>query len=134
MNPIILKLARDDLKKIRDQLLEYGNIPPLKFRASFEKFCGNVAIMPYMYAVYDLNPVYRRAVLMYGYLVFYRVEVIDNQARAKVYRVLYGKRNMKPLLDSELMRIPASICSYISSGRFVTPPRPMLPRRLELSQ
>ena len=101
MKPIILKLARDDLKEIHEQLLEYGNNPPLKFRASFEKFCNNVATMPYMYAVYDLNPAYRRAVLIYGYLVFYRVEVINNQARAKIYRVLYGKRNMQSLLDSD---------------------------------
>ena len=39
--------------------------------------------------------------LIYDYLVFYRVEVINNQARAKIYRVLYGKRNIQSLLDSD---------------------------------
>jgi hypothetical protein len=36
MKPVILKLARDDLKGIHERLSEFGTNPPKKFRASFE--------------------------------------------------------------------------------------------------
>jgi len=99
MKPIILRLAKDDLKEIHGLLSEYGNIPPKKFRESFEQFCVNVSNMPYMYAQYELIPKYRRAVIEYDYLVFYQVEEKSGEARAKVYRVLHGKRDMRTLID-----------------------------------
>ena len=101
MKPIILKLARDDLKEIRDRLVEFGNNPPRKFKDSFTVFCANITSMPYMYPQYDLNPKYRKAVIEYDYLVFYQVEKIGGKDRARIYRVLHGKRDILPLLDSE---------------------------------
>ena len=101
MKPIVLRLARDDLKEIRDRLAEFGNNPPRKFRDSFTVFCANVTSMPHMYPQYDLNQKYRKAVIEYDYLVFYQVEKTQGKDRAKIYRVLHGKRDILPLLDSE---------------------------------
>ena len=100
MKPIILGTARDDLKEIRDRLSEFGDKPPKKFRESFEKFCINVDNMPCMYAQYELIPKYRRAVIEYDYLVFYQVEENNGAKRAKVFRVLHGKRDALTLLDA----------------------------------
>ena len=97
MKPIVLKLARDDLKAIREALSEFGANPPMKFREGFEKFCSNVTSMPLMYSQYEYNPEYRRAVMAYGFIVFYKVEEGSN--RAEIYRVLHGKRNIVPLLE-----------------------------------
>jgi len=99
MKPIILKLARDDLKEIHDYLSEFGVSPARKFRESFEKFCIQVESMPYMFSQYEHNPKYRRAVIKYDYLVFYLVD--EKSGRTQVYRVLHGKRDIANLLDSE---------------------------------
>ena len=95
----IQKIARNDLKEIREHLSEFGEIPPKKFRESFEKFCVQVSDMPYMFNQDEHNPNYRKAVIVFEYLVFYQVEEIINTI--KIYRVLHGKRNSVPLLDSE---------------------------------
>jgi len=63
MKPIVLKLARDDLKEIRDYLSEFGVNPVRKFRESFEKFCVQVESMPYMFSQYEHNLKYRSAVI-----------------------------------------------------------------------
>ena len=96
VKPAILKLARDDLKEIHERLSEFGTNPTKKFRASFEKFCAQVASAPYIYSQYVHNPEYRRAVIEYDYLVFYKVE--ERTERVKVFRVLHGKRDIAPLL------------------------------------
>jgi len=83
MKPIILKLARDDLKEIRDRLVEFGNNPPRKFKDSFTVFCANITSMPYMYPQYDQNQKYRRAVIEYDYLVFYQVEKTGSKDRCR---------------------------------------------------
>ena len=100
MKPFILKLARDDLKEIHSRLIEYGNIPQKKFKDTFKTFCDNVTTMPYMYPEYEHNSKYRKAVVEYDYLVFYQIEKVDNKERARVYRVLHGKRDILPILDS----------------------------------
>ena len=100
MKPVILRLARDDLKGIHNRLIEFGSIPPKKFRDSFTTFCINVSTMPYMYPQYDLNPKYRKAVIKYDYLVFYQIEIISCKERARIYRVLHGMQDILPLLDS----------------------------------
>jgi len=48
-----------------------------------------------------LLPKYRRAIIEYDYLVFYQVEESNGVTRAKVFRVLQGKRDILPLLDTE---------------------------------
>ena len=92
MRVSILKLARNDLREIREYLSEFGASPP-------EKFCRQVADMPYMFTVYKHNPKYRKAVAAYGYLIFYQVD--EKRGIVKVYRVLHGKRIIAPLLEEE---------------------------------
>lgn len=93
----VLRLAKSDLKEIHLRLSEYGETPTKKFRESFEKFCAQIVNMPYMFEQYEYNPSYRRAVIVYDYLVFYKVD--ESKGVIKVYRVLHGKRNIEPLLD-----------------------------------
>ena len=99
MKPAILKLARNDLKEIHGYLSGFGTNPPKKFRTSFEKFCIRVASAPYIYSQYVHNPEYRRAVIEYDYLVFYKVE--ESTGRAMIFRVLHGKRDIIPLLNDD---------------------------------
>ena len=61
----------------------------------------NITTMPYMYPEYDQNPKYRKAVVEYDYLVFYQIEQIENKDRARIFRVLHGKRDIVPILESE---------------------------------
>ena len=96
MTPVILKLARDDLREIQKNLSDFGESPTGTLRKSFEKFIRQVSDMPYMFSQYEYNPIYRRAVIAFGYLVFYRVD--EKNDKVKIYRVLYGKRNIEPLL------------------------------------
>jgi len=53
-----------------------------------------------MYAHYELIPKYHRAIIEYDYLVFYQVEENNGVKRAKVFRVLHGKRDVLTLLDA----------------------------------
>ena len=99
MKPVILKLARDDLKEIHEHLSEFGVSTAKKFRTSFEKFCACVASTPYVYSQYVYNPKYRRAVIEYDYLVLFQVE--DSSGRVRVFRVLRGMRDIRSLLDDE---------------------------------
>jgi len=97
MKVSVLSLAKNDLKEIRLFLSEYGESPPKKLRESFEKFCAQVVEMPHMFSQYEYNPSYRRAVIVFDYLIFYRVD--ESKGKIMVYRVLHGKRNIAPLLD-----------------------------------
>jgi plasmid stabilization system protein ParE len=92
----ILKLARNDIKEIREYLAGFGEAPPEKFRSGFEKFCGQVSEMPYMFNQYEHNLIYRKAVIVYDYLIFYQID--EKSGIVKIYRVLHGKRNLEPLL------------------------------------
>jgi len=96
MKLIILKLARNDLKEINKYLSDFGENPPIKFREDFEQFCRQVSEMPYMFNRYEHNLIYRKAVLIFDYLVFYQID--EDNGRVKIYRVLHGKRNVRPLL------------------------------------
>ena len=97
MRLAVLSLAKSDLKEIHLRLSEYGEAPTKKFRESFEKFCAQVVDMPFMFAQCEYSPGYRRAVIIYDYLVFHRVD--ESEGVVRVYRVLHGKRNIVPLLD-----------------------------------
>jgi len=93
----VLSLAKSDLREIHLHLSEYGEAPTKKFREGFEKFCAQVVDMPYMFGQCENSPSYRRAVIIYDYLVFYKVD--ESKGKVMVYRVLHGKRNIEPLLD-----------------------------------
>jgi len=98
MKPVILRLAKEDIKEIHERLAEFGNTPLKKFRDGFTTFCTNVTNMPLMYPKYELNPKYHKAVIEYDYLIFYQIESVGNKGRVKIYRVLHGKRDISPLL------------------------------------
>jgi len=53
-------------------LSEFGENPPKKLRESFEKFVEQVSNMPYMISKYEHKSSYRKAVIIFEYLVFYR--------------------------------------------------------------
>jgi plasmid stabilization system protein ParE len=101
MKPIILKLAGNDLKEIREKLSEFGSNPPRKFRDSFEAFCANITNMPLMYPQYNSNSKYRKAVIKYDYIVLYQVDSSESNGRAKIYRVLHGKRDILSALEED---------------------------------
>jgi len=97
MKLVIIKAARADIWEINEYLFEFGEKPLNKFRESFEKFCSQVSDMPYRFIQYEQNPKYRKAVIAFGYLVFYQVDSAGSMV--KIYRVLHGRRNMEPLLE-----------------------------------
>ncbi|MCL1828938.1 MAG: type II toxin-antitoxin system RelE/ParE family toxin [Oscillospiraceae bacterium] len=97
MKPVILKSARDDLKAIHEYLTGFGENPPEKFRKSFEKFCIQVTDMPNMFSRYEHDRNYRKAVIAFDYLVFYKTE--DTGGGVRIYRILHGKRNIEPLMQ-----------------------------------
>jgi addiction module RelE/StbE family toxin len=91
----ILNDAKIDLKEIRRYLSDYGTVPKQKFKESFNNFIKNVADNPFMYPVYDYNQKYRKAVIEYGYLVFYTVE--DNIIR--IQRILSDRKNVIRIVE-----------------------------------
>jgi len=95
----VLSLAKSDLKEIHLRLSQYGKAPSKKFRESFEKFCSQAADMPFMFERYEHNPSYRKAVLVHGYLAFYKVD--ERKGKIMVCRVLHGKRDIMPFWDLE---------------------------------
>jgi len=97
MKILISNLAKSDLREIHLRLSEYGETPSKKFRESFEKFCTQIADMPFMFGRCDYSPGYHRAVILYDYLVFYKMD--ESKGTIEIYRVLHGKRNIEPLLD-----------------------------------
>jgi plasmid stabilization system protein ParE len=99
MKIILLNLARNDLQEIIEYLSGFGENPPKKFRANFEKFCSQVMDMPYMFIQYEHNHFYRKAVIAFDYLVFYQID--EKKGIVKIYRVLHNKRNFEPLLETK---------------------------------
>ena len=97
MRLLILSLARDDLREIFLYLLKYGENPSRKFRKHFEQFCTQVVDMPSMFGQYEHNPSYRKAAIIFDYLIFYKVDEVNN--KIMIYRILHGKRNVKSLLN-----------------------------------
>lgn len=91
----ILKLAHADLKEIREYLSEFGENPPKKFRKSFKDFCNLVTTFSLMHPEYEHNTNYRKAVLIFDYLVFYKVE----ENNILIYRVLHGMRDIENIIN-----------------------------------
>ncbi|MCL2212657.1 MAG: type II toxin-antitoxin system RelE/ParE family toxin [Oscillospiraceae bacterium] len=89
--------AKSDLKEIYLYLREHGEAPPKTFRKSFESFCSQVSKLPMMYNFCEYHPSYRKAVLVYDYLVYYKIDDTNNEIL--VFRVLHGKRNIKQVLQ-----------------------------------
>jgi len=94
--PKILSLARNDLKEIRDYLKDFGNVPKHKFRKSFDKYAIDVSNNPYIYPEYEENKNYRKAIIEYGYLVFYTVD--EEKKVVGIMRVLSSRRNVEDII------------------------------------
>ena len=92
----VLRLAQNDLQEIHEYLSNFGENPPKKFRADFERFIEQISNLPYSYGAYEYNPSYHKSVIIYEYLVFYCVDEQRNEV--KIFRVLHGKRNIEALI------------------------------------
>ena len=92
----VLSLAHNDLREIHEYLSKFGEKPPKKFREGFEKFVEQVSNMPYMFSEYERDSNYRKAIIVFEYLIFYRVG--EHKKEVKIYRVLHGKRNAEALI------------------------------------
>ena len=80
-------LANRDIDRIGAWLAQFYPSTPIKFQIAMQKFAQNVAESPRMYALWNVNPKYRRAVVD-KYLVFYTVH--DKLQAVRVHRVLRG--------------------------------------------
>ena len=92
----ILNLAKNDLKEIRDYLSDFGSIPKRNFKESFKLCADNISNNPYMYPEHEDNKNYRKAVIQYGYIVFFTVD--ENDKTIYISRILNSKRNVKDVL------------------------------------
>ena len=92
----ILISANKDYFEICELLKEYGNDRVISFIDSFSKFLNNVSNMPFMFPQYARKPKYRKAALVYDYLVFYQIG--KTKKTVKIYRILNSKRNIEDLL------------------------------------
>ncbi|MCL2321460.1 MAG: type II toxin-antitoxin system RelE/ParE family toxin [Oscillospiraceae bacterium] len=91
----ILDDAKTDLKEIRRYLSDYGTVPKQKIKESFNTLIKNLADNPFIYSVYDDNQKYRKAVIEYGYLVFYTVE----NKIVRIQRVLNDRQNVIRIIE-----------------------------------
>ena len=88
----VLDTAKADYMNIRATLLTYGTIPAIKFRNTYKKFQTNVKKMPEMYPVFEYYPLFRAAVLIYDYILFYEIDKAANTIN--IHRILHGSRNI----------------------------------------
>jgi len=51
-----------------------------------------------MYAAYEHDSNYRKAVILYDYLVFYQVD--ESKSEVMIYRILHSKRDAGALLKN----------------------------------
>ena len=97
MKVAVLESAESDLRIIREILKEYGKTPTVNFRKSLSQFRRHVSKMPLMYPEYEYNSAFRAAVLVYDYIVFYKVDEAANMVR--IFRILHGNRNIAEILE-----------------------------------
>ena len=88
----ILISANIDFFEICENLATYGKNSTILFTDSFSKFLASVLDMPLMFPQYARKPKYRKAQLVYEYMVFYKVD--KKSKTVKVSRILHGKQNI----------------------------------------
>ncbi|GHV27036.1 hypothetical protein AGMMS4952_08080 [Spirochaetia bacterium] len=76
-----------DLDSIVTYSLQFYPSTPKKFLDALEKAKLNLHDMPYMYPVYEKQPIYRKAVVL-NYLVFYTID--DRKRLVNIHRILPG--------------------------------------------
>jgi plasmid stabilization system protein ParE len=80
--------ALADKRSIRAYLKQFYPGTPGKFLSSLKKQLRALADMPYMYPVWEDNPVYRKMLVQKNYLVFYKVK--DEEKTIEIHRILPG--------------------------------------------
>jgi len=96
MRVVTLESGKADIETIRANLARYGKSPVKNFRITLQKFRHHIAKMPEMYPVCEYNPAFRAAVLIYDYVLFYK---IDTAAKTvNVFRILHSSRNLADII------------------------------------
>ena len=88
--------ARNDVAEIRSNLSRFYPSTPDKFLKALKKSIETLCDNPLLYQVYEWNSVYRKMPVL-DYLVFYKV--FEERQTIEVHRILYGKRNIKAILE-----------------------------------
>ncbi|GHV73206.1 hypothetical protein AGMMS49940_05080 [Spirochaetia bacterium] len=83
----VLAPAVADLDSIITYSSQFYPSTPKKFLDALEKVKLNLQDMPYMYPVYEKQPIYRKVVVL-NYLVFYTVD--DGKRLVNIHRILPG--------------------------------------------
>jgi addiction module RelE/StbE family toxin len=83
--------AVEDIKAIKAYLSRFYPNTPVKFLSVLKKHVSDLQDMPYMYAVYEDVPAYRK-LLVSGYLVFYKVN--EEKKPVEIHRILSGSRDV----------------------------------------
>jgi len=92
-----LKSARLDVFEIRSNLSRFYPSTPVKFLKALKKSIETLDDNPLLYPVYEFNQAYHKMPVL-DYLVFYKV--FEERQTIEIHRVLYGKRNIKEILES----------------------------------
>ena len=91
-----IKSARIDVAEIQGTLSQFYPSTPLKFLKALKENVELLSENPLIYPIYEWNSAYRKMPLR-DYLVFYKV--IEETQTIEIHRILYGKRNIKDLLE-----------------------------------
>jgi plasmid stabilization system protein ParE len=91
-----LTSAKADVTEIKNNLSQYYPSTPVKFLKTLKKSIETLSDNPFLYPVYEWNIAYRKMPVL-DYLVFYRV--FEDRQTIEIYRVLYGRRNIKTILE-----------------------------------
>jgi plasmid stabilization system protein ParE len=93
---VYINAARIDVAEIESTLSQYYPSSPLKFLSALKDSIERLIDNPLMYPVYEWNSAYRKMPVL-NYLVFYKV--FEEKQTVEIHRVLYGKRNVKKILE-----------------------------------
>ncbi|MDL2293946.1 type II toxin-antitoxin system RelE/ParE family toxin [Ruminococcaceae bacterium OttesenSCG-928-D13] len=90
-----MELAVQDYDDISDYLSGFYPGTRQKFLDELEKYTATLEDNPCAFEQYELNPAYRRMVVM-DYLVFYKVK--REKKTVEIHRILHGARNIRQFL------------------------------------
>jgi plasmid stabilization system protein ParE len=91
----LLPRANRDISNLADVLAPYPNKAKRLFQ-EMERKLDALKDNPFAWPIYHANPNYRR-MLLEGHALFYIVD--EDRHEAKVYRVIYEKRDIPRLLE-----------------------------------
>ncbi|GHV63033.1 hypothetical protein AGMMS49587_11720 [Spirochaetia bacterium] len=88
----LLKRAATDIEDICRYLSQFYPGTAGRFLDALEQSLDGLTQNPYMYAEYEGNKAYHRAIVQ-DYLVFYKI--FKTSKTIRIYRILHGKRNIE---------------------------------------